>query len=208
MGIVHARQLAAYIASLDGFIVRPRTGANYDHMGAIICDSILQAGLNYATVVAPRVRSLMRRWPKALRTSVFASMSKRFGLGDVLNWRDPEKPRRIVELTSFLIRNTVETESELRDWLIVNGNAERLSTVRGVGPKTIDYIKSLVGVQTVASCHVPRLPAHENKPRLTYQSARKWPSNKCLDHDNLKCPRNPMQFGQMRRAATQRDESH
>jgi hypothetical protein len=145
-----ARRLADYIASLDGFIVRPRTGANYDHMGAIICDSILQAGLNYATVVGPRVRRLIERWPKARRTSVFASMSKRLGLGDVLNWRDPEKPRRIVELTSFLMGEKIDTEGELRNWLSIAGHAETLSTVRGVGPKTIDYIKSLVGVQTVA----------------------------------------------------------
>lgn len=145
-----ARRLADYIVSLEGFVVRPRSGANYDHMGAIICDSILQAGLNYATVVAPRVRGLIARWPKARRTSTFAAMSKRLGLLDVLNWRDPEKPRRIVELTAFFVNERIETERELRTWLSKDGNGETLSTVRGIGPKTIDYIKSLVGVQTVA----------------------------------------------------------
>lgn len=150
MGTSHARRLADYIAGLDGFVVHPRTGANYDHMGAIICDSILQAGLNYATVVAPRVQRLLVRWPKARRTSVFVSMTKRLGLADVLNWRDPEKPRRIVELTGFFAGERIETERELHNWLSIAGHAETLLTVRGVGPKTIDYIKSLVGVQTVA----------------------------------------------------------
>jgi hypothetical protein len=173
MGVAHARQLANYIANLEGFVVRPRTGANYDHMGAIICDSILQAGLNYATVVAPRVRQLMARWPTARRTSAFASMSKRLGLASVLNWRDPEKPRRIVELTAFFAGERIETEHELRNWLTIAGHAETLLSVRGVGPKTIDYIKSLVGVQTVAvDRHVRAFVERAGLRLRTYEDVR------------------------------------
>ena len=146
----NARRLASFITSLEDFVVRPRSGANYDHMGAIICDAILQAGLNYATVVAPRVQTLLRRWPTARRTSVFVSMTRRFGLNGVLSWRDPEKPRRIKHLSDFLISHSIEVESDLHNWLSIEGNSESLSVVRGIGPKTIDYIKALVGLQTIA----------------------------------------------------------
>jgi endonuclease III len=119
-------------------------------MGAIICDTILQAGLNYRTVVAPRVNELIRRWPSAWRTSTFAAMTTRFGISKVLNWRDPEKPRRIIELTNLLSANHVDSESQLREWLSDSANTEPLRRVRGVGPKTADYIKALVGVEAVA----------------------------------------------------------
>jgi hypothetical protein len=143
-------QLAKFVMRLNDFVVTRRDGAGYDHMGAIICDSILQAGLNYRSVVAPRIKELLLRWPSGRRTSVFASMTKRYGIRDVLNWRDKEKPHRISALTDFFLRRSIETESELAEWLLDSSHASSLIDVRGVGPKTIDYIKSLVGVQTVA----------------------------------------------------------
>jgi hypothetical protein len=145
-----ATKLADYILGLADFRIYERTGAGYQHMGAIITDAVLQAGLNYRTVVAPRVQSLMLRWPSAYRTSTFATMIRRFGIKDVISWRDDEKPRRIECLTDFFVGQQVDTESQCREWLSDERNLVLLRQVHGIGPKSVDYIKSLVGVPAVA----------------------------------------------------------
>jgi endonuclease III len=61
-----------------------------------------------------------------------------------------EKPRRILELTEFLLGERVETEEGFAEWLTYDQNIALLRQVRGVGPKTADYIKSIVGIPTVA----------------------------------------------------------
>lgn len=145
-----AARLCQFIRALSSFDVRPRDGACYAHMGATICDTILQAGLNYRTVVAPRVQRMLDRWPAAVTTSRFIAMVERHGLNDVLLWRNAEKPTRIGQLADFLKLRGIETEADASNWLASDENAATLRTVRGVGPKTVDYFKSLVGLPAVA----------------------------------------------------------
>jgi hypothetical protein len=146
----NARVLARFITKLGGFPYERRNVACYAHMGATICDAILQAGLNYRTVVAPRVRAILRRWPSANTTSSFRRLLQRYEIARVIDWRDVEKPRRIVELTEFCYEQSLETETCLQIWLVDDNNAHSLLNVRGVGPKTVDYLKTLVGLPAVA----------------------------------------------------------
>lgn len=143
-------RLTSFALGLNGFVIRQRKGPCYAHMGATLCDAILQAGLNYRTVVAPRVERVMQRWPSAIVTTRFLAMISRYGLNDVLIWKHVEKPTRIGQLAEFLAARDIETECELSEWLIVEANSESLLKVRGVGPKTVDYLKSLVGLPAVA----------------------------------------------------------
>jgi hypothetical protein len=145
-----AARLCQFICALPGFDVQPRKGTCYAHMGATICDTILQAGMNYRTVVAPRVRRVLCRWPDAATTSRFVAMIEWHGLNDVLLWRNAEKPTRIGQLAVFLQSRGVETEVDSRDWLASDENSASLQAVRGVGPKTVDYFKSLAGLPAVA----------------------------------------------------------
>lgn len=146
----NAVELANFISRLHDFLVFRRVGACYDHMGATITDVVLQAGLNYSTVVSPRVQTLIRRWPSARHTSTFASLIRRFGVKGVISWRDDEKPRRIECLTDFFLEQQIESESDCREWLLIESNLGLLREVRGIGPKSVDYLKSLVGVPAVA----------------------------------------------------------
>lgn len=145
-----AVRLCNFIRALSGFDVQPRSGACYAHMGATICDTILQAGLNYRTVVAPRVERVLCGWPAAITTSRFLAMIERHGLNEVLLWRNAEKPTRIGQFSEFLQRRGIETEGDASNWLATNENAAALREVRGIGPKTVDYFKSLVGLPAVA----------------------------------------------------------
>ena len=131
---------------------RERAGPQerYDHMGALMADAVLQAGLNYRTVVAPRVRNLLQRFPYATSIPTFRSVLLEVGSANVLHWSHPEKPLRLLLLTNFLYDNCVFTSTAFRTWLLIDANCAALAGVRGIGPKTLDYLKCLCGIDTVA----------------------------------------------------------
>jgi len=148
--VADAKRLVQYVSSLDGFfsLVGPREG--YQHMGATITDTILQAGLNYRTVVEPRVKNLIRDYPEAQTTTVFRELISFYGLRKMLNWNHPEKPRRIMDMIWLFSNEGLETEAMVKDWLQKPGNANLLLNLKGVGAKTVDYLKMLVGLPALA----------------------------------------------------------
>jgi len=145
-----ARLLVNYISSLPNFSFSVKDFQTYGHMGAVITDTILQSGLNYRTVVQPRVKSVMSRYPTAQTTSVFLTVIQTYGASYVLNWQHPEKLNRVQNLTEFLIKVNIDTEEQLRNWLVYPANISSLLAIRGIGAKTVDYLKNLVGIPTVA----------------------------------------------------------
>ena len=50
----------------------------------------------------------------------------------------------------LLAAEGVETEIDLREWLSHEPNLQKLQSIKGVGPKTIDYFQILVGISTSA----------------------------------------------------------
>jgi hypothetical protein len=44
----------------------------------------------------------------------------------------------------------IDTEEELKSWLSGDNNLPRLRVLKGIGPKTVDYCKILVGISTSA----------------------------------------------------------
>lgn len=145
-----ASQLVAHLRSLDGFVIVNDIDGNYNHVGATIADAILQAGTTYKTVVQPRIRRILELYPNAVTVSAFWTLLQETGPKTVLSWRDDEKPNRAVALTAFLRDAGIETETELCTWLTNETHRTHLLSVRGVGPKTVDYICILVGMQTTA----------------------------------------------------------
>jgi endonuclease III len=146
--LICARLLADYISSLYGFkIINP---VSYNHMGAVLIDAVLQAGMNYRTVVAPRVNRFLRLYPDARTTSGLLANIEHDSAAYILDWRHPEKPRRLVEVTQALADNGVEHVSDLRTWLIDESNVQLLLRIKGIGPKTADYMKGLAGLSNVA----------------------------------------------------------
>jgi hypothetical protein len=127
----------------------PRRRA-YDHMSAILSDAVLQAGLNYGTVVVPRIKRLLTMFPQERRTSQFLELLRLHTPEAILEWRHPEKPRRLMELTELCVSLRIDDKEALSTWL-GDPNAEMaLLQIRGIGPKTIDYLKLLAGISTIA----------------------------------------------------------
>ena len=142
--------LVDHLSSLPDFVIVDTIDGSYDHMGATITDAMLQAGVRYETVVRPRVQRVRQQYPQARTTSGFLRILHEVGPNTVLQWTDAEKPARVLGVAVFLHEQGIETEAELAQWLAEPSNIVRLKKLRGIGDKTADYIKILVGMQTNA----------------------------------------------------------
>ena len=147
---VKAQKLAAYMQSLPGFVFLPVV--RHSHMGGIIVDALLQAGVNF-DAVKDRVEDI-RQIPQAETTTGFLAFigeleSRGESLNSFLRW-EGRKPRWVKEFVIFLYREGVETDSDLREWFEKPQNLPRLFKLNGFGNKTVDYLKGLVGISSIA----------------------------------------------------------
>jgi hypothetical protein len=121
-----------------------------NHLGAVLADSILQAGLNYRTVVKVRVDRIESLFPDAATLSGVLDVIGRGGISDFLLWRHPTKVARFISLAEVLRKHGVEDVRLLQRCLLDLEFHDRLLAVNGIGFKTIDYLCCLVGLDCVA----------------------------------------------------------
>jgi hypothetical protein len=153
------QRLAQFIRSLTDFKIYNQDEIDtYDHMGALVADAVLQAQRDYDSVVAPRTERILRNWPEAKTVSAVFKCLESVSASEFLDWNDnpnatnylAHRVERFVQILTLLKNNGTETVDDLRNWLTVNVNAAKLAAIYGVGPKTTEYIKILVGLQTAA----------------------------------------------------------
>lgn len=186
----HVATLVAYIKSLSDF---PRVPAQepYNHIGATLTDALLQSGLRYEAVVLPRVKRVLAE-PSAGTVSGFLNLLERDGPHVVLNWRHPDKPARVLAVTRLLSAEGIETEADLRDWLADEAHCQTLLGLKGIGPKTMDYLQVLVGIPNIAvDVHLFAFLERAGCPAKNYSEAHDllmdaaqllgWPASE-LDH--------------------------
>jgi len=155
-----ARRIADYAARLGVLHVPMKSRPASSHMGAVLADAILQAGVNYQTVVRVRIERIQSLFPEAAMLSGVTALIDREGPEFILLWRHPIKVRRFVSLTNFLAAQEIETAVELRDWLCLQGARSSLLGLNGIGPKTCDYLGGLVGIDCIAvDRHIIRFAA-------------------------------------------------
>lgn len=121
-----------------------------EHLGAVLADSVLQAGLNYTTVVRPRVLAIMQAYPDRYTISSLASLIQDGETSAFLNWRHQEKVSRFEALVDFLQKQGVEDVSDLRARLASGEFCDSMRTLNGIGPKTVDYMACLIGIDSIA----------------------------------------------------------
>jgi len=148
--LLAARQVADFARAEGATAVASTPRPSLDHMGAVVADAVLQAGLNYASVVRPRVTAILRNHPDAACVSALAALVDRRGVAEFLDWAHPIKLGRFERLVRFLERSSVETSADLRTQLGRREFRESLRKVDGIGPKTIDYLSCLVGIEAIA----------------------------------------------------------
>ena len=140
---MRAQQLATFIQNMQFAPVAPPK--LYHHMGAIITDSVLQAGLNYRSVVYPRIYNLLTTYADYNTTSDFIILMQTIPLSDLISWNNPKKLQLIHSISWMLFDNKIENDNELSAWLNYQANVEQLADLNGIGQKTIDYMKTLSG---------------------------------------------------------------
>jgi len=151
MEVLLAARLIADFASSEGVEIGPRRfRIVYDHMGAVLADSVLQSGLNYKTVVRPRVARIVREYPQAISISAVLELVDAGMTSDLLDWTHPVKAERFERVLMFFYESGIETVADLRHQLGKETFCADMQKVNGVGPKTVDYMSCLVGIESIA----------------------------------------------------------
>jgi hypothetical protein len=156
-----ARRIADYADNLGVRRSRLTLRAASDHLGAVLADAILQAGVRYRTVVRVRVERIHSRFPEAATMSGLIMLLEQHGAAEFLLWTHPVKMSRFVSLTQLLSTQNIGTTVELKLWLSRNDARKHLLGLHGIGPKTYDYLCCLVGIDCVAVDRHVRTFAHE-----------------------------------------------
>lgn len=142
-----SRRLAAYVVRRPGF--RFIESGKHVHVGALLADAALQAGLNYRSVVWPRVSRLERSFPSAASMTGLAALLNELGASELLNWRHEVKLARF-ELLVHFFRGRVETVADIGAFIASYETRFELTKLKGIGEKTVDYLFRLTGGQEVA----------------------------------------------------------
>jgi len=146
-----ARKLANFISSLENFqTYHVAEKFCYDHIGALFTDIVLQAGVNYAHVVKPRVHRILIKYPEAHTVKRFKEVIDRDGLENIIYWKHNTKIERIHRLIEFSLENKLNSCADLKLYLFKSENQQNLLKLNGVGPKTLDYLLKLLNFDTVA----------------------------------------------------------
>lgn len=145
-----AAELSEFINGLPDFIVVTEIDGNYQHLGAIIADAVLQANRNYETQVRHRIKRIREKFPDANTLSGVKKAISENTTSHFLDWKDLDRTKRFEEIVVFFSTEDIETENDLKEWLMDEENVIKLKKIKGIGPKTIDYFKILTGIQTCA----------------------------------------------------------
>lgn len=145
-----ARKVANYAGALGACKAPKRQPPWADHLGAIMADAILQAGLNYRTVVYPRVTRILDHYPEAHSLQGVKAIIQTGRLTEFLRWGHATKLGRFLELACYFDQTHVETAADLRSYFDEQDFRYGLLGLPGIGPKTVDYLGCLVGVDVIA----------------------------------------------------------
>lgn len=147
-----ARKLADYITCLPNLNL-DFTFANkisYYHIGALFTDVVLQAGLNYNSVVKPRVQKVLLNYPEEYTITRFRRLIDTQGLNNIISWNHPIKIERFERILQFSQVNNIDSCSDLQAYFYHNESHEQFLALNGFGPKSLDYLLRLLNIDSVA----------------------------------------------------------
>lgn len=165
------KRLAAYVVRRPGF--RFVECGRHVHIGALLADGALQAGLNYRTVVFPRVSRLEHLFPMARTMTGLVSTLFQRGAAELLDWKHQEKLNRFELLVEFF-RDRADSVADVAVCLSSDQSMSQLLALRGIGAKTGDYLFRLAGGAEVAvDRHVIRFVQDAGIPHESYEATKR-----------------------------------
>jgi hypothetical protein len=142
-------------------------------MGAVICDASFHARRKYVSTIRPRLLHLQAEWPDADTVRGFQARLTTEPLAAVMNFNSPARVATAHAITHLLVASGVDTRADLHAWLDHHVNRAALRALKGVGPKTVDYIGNLVGRSQVAvDVHLRAFAADAGVPSMGYAELR------------------------------------
>ncbi|RLM18007.1 hypothetical protein BIY29_18765 [Brenneria alni] len=149
--LIFARKIANQAHS-EGIVTLNKTmmRACQSHMGAIVADSVLQAGVNYRAVVLPRINNILTNFSEFDTLSKLLSIIDESMIGLFLQWKHETKIERFKSVVLFLKDECIESQIDLRECLLTEKFRNNFQKINGVGPKTIDYMSCLIGLNSIA----------------------------------------------------------
>lgn len=148
--LASARLVANYAQSLGIGTMGPGYRAALSHLGAVLADCVLQAGVNYRTVVRARVDRIVEFFPETATLPGTTALIERGAVSDFLMWKHSVKIDRFIQLVKLLETHQIEDTNKLQLWLAAENCRHRLLSITGIGPKTVDYLCCLVGIDCIA----------------------------------------------------------
>lgn len=172
---VEINKLIGFIENHQDFNIIKSNSCFYNsHLGAVLADIILQAGLNYKTVVLPRVLYIYNNFNMAFELNGLINTINEIGLERFLNWKNEIKINRFRSVLEYLENNSIQTTRELVDHLNEYNNIVGFLSVHGIGNKTIDYFLKLMQIETIAvDRHILNFLNQANVNFTNYHSAKK-----------------------------------
>lgn len=157
-----AQRVATHAVSLGAMNAPRYRRPCITHLGAMMADAILQPGLNYRTVVCPRIERIIKKFPETSTLIGVYEIIESDRLSDFLSWTHSEKLVRFCKLASYFDEKKVDTVESLCRQIGSKYFRAGLLNIRGIGPKTVDYISCLSGIDTIAvDRHIIKF-AHES----------------------------------------------
>ena len=144
----------------------------YNNMAATLSDAILQAGMNYKTVVMPRISDILYRYSNFTSTCDFIILFQTVPIEQIIKWKNKKKQNTLCNLAWLLYNEGVNSEEDFRQWGRVSENEEKLLALDGIGYKTVDYLKLLSGLETIPiDRHLFKFLKDSEIPITTYYDA-------------------------------------
>lgn len=144
--ILNIHTLSNYIKKLSNFPIYSIDCFQNKHLGEILANTILQAGLNYETVVKPRLKRIRNLYPEMFNISSCWHAIEKDGSKYILLWKHDEKPKRFEDLVRFFKDQKIDNVNELKEYLEKPNHHPDILKIKGIGKKTLDYLSMLVGV--------------------------------------------------------------
>jgi hypothetical protein len=169
-----ARRVADFAVDLGIFVDAPRElRRSGGHIGAILADTVLQAGLNYRNVVLPRVTRIVLHYPEAAELSGVMQIIARGSVGDLLQWSHDTKIGRFGRLAAYIFERDVNSAQDLYSWLAEIERQPELLQISGIGPKTVDYLYCLMGFDRIpVDRHIRQFVARAGVAADDYERVR------------------------------------
>lgn len=169
-----SRKLADYILNLHSFqIIQSNAKTDFNHIGGLYTDVVLQSGLNYKSVVLPRVNRVLNLFPEAYTVKTFIGLIEKHGPEYVINWKHPVKLNRLFQLLEFSECNNIDNCDDLRNFFYESDNRKKFLQLNGFGPKTLDYCLKILNFEIVAvDRHIFSFVGLAGVPNKDYQATK------------------------------------